>query len=128
MSKDKDKRDLILSVLYKWNQRQPKPAFLSFPIAALETVGSLNFAIQVFKFMGKVVDEDTQANEQSKQNNSGNDAYEYPQISIGVICFGHCYLLFLWWRGWVYYGLFGIIDTENGTNDKADNTAYNNSY
>ena len=23
---------------------------------------------------------------------------------------------------------FGIIDTENGTNDKADNTAYNNSY
>ena len=23
---------------------------------------------------------------------------------------------------------FGIIDTENGTNDKADYTAYNNSY
>ena len=23
---------------------------------------------------------------------------------------------------------FGIVDTENGTNDKADNTAYNNSF
>ena len=76
MSEDKDKRNLILFVLNKWDQRKPKSAFLSFPIAALTAGCSTNFIIEVSQLTRKVIYKDAKTNQCRDEKNHHNYAYE----------------------------------------------------